>query len=62
MSRDYLSAQVSPFLQNKRSMEVVTNYFDQITPSGNGQFHNVMVLSKDAANVVVFNNIAYTCR
>ena len=43
-------------------MEVVTNYFDQITPSGNCQFHNTMILSKDAANVVVFNNMAYPCR
>ena len=42
-------------------MEVVTNYFDQITPSGNGRFHNMMVLSKDVANVVVFNNMAYPC-
>ena len=43
-------------------MVVVTNYFDQITPSGNCQYHNTMILSTAAADVVVFNNMSYPCR
>ena len=43
-------------------MAVVTNYFDQITPSGNGQYHNTMILFTAAADVVVFNNMPYPCR
>ena len=43
-------------------MAVVTNYFDQITPSGNCQYHNTMILSTAAADVVVFNNMPYRCR
>ena len=43
-------------------MAVVTNYFDQISPSGNGQFHNTIILSTAATDVVVFNNMSYPCR
>ena len=40
---------------------VITNYFDQISPSGSGQYHNKIILSALDANSVVFNNTTYPC-
>ena len=40
---------------------VITNYFDQITPARNGQFHNTLILSSLDANSVIFNNMVYQC-
>ena len=40
---------------------VIANYFDQITPAGNGQYHNSLLLSALDANSVVFNNMTYSC-
>ena len=40
---------------------VIANYFDQITPAGNGQYHNTLILSALDANSVVFNNMTYSC-
>ena len=40
---------------------VIANYFDQITPAGNGQYHNTLVLSALDVNSVVFNNMTYSC-
>ena len=46
----------------KCSMEVVTNYFHQVSPSGSGHFRNSLVLSTTMPNNVIFNNISYNCR
>ena len=43
-------------------MEVVTNYFDQVTPSGSGQYHNSFVLSSTMPNSIIFINKSYNCR
>ena len=40
---------------------VIANYFDQITPAVNGQYHNSLLLSALDANSVVFNNMTYSC-
>ena len=40
---------------------VIANYFDQITPAGNGQYHYTLLLSALDANSVVFNNMTYSC-
>ena len=40
---------------------VITNYFDQITPAWNGQYHNTLILSSLDANSIVFNNMTYPC-
>ena len=43
-------------------MEVVTNYFDQVTPSGSGKYRNWLVLSITMPNSVILNNKSYNCR
>ena len=43
-------------------MEVVTNYFHQVSPFGFGQYRNSSVLSIIMPNNVIFNNISYNCR
>ena len=40
---------------------VIMNYFDQITPAWNGQYHNTLILAALDANSVVFNNMTYSC-
>ena len=40
---------------------IIVNCFDQINPSGNGQYHNTLILSTLDFNTLVFNKITYPC-